>query len=220
MKLRGTCKEALGTAILGIAATGGSMATATAGQISGTYVITYETRCALSPPRATPTPAYFTFSTADGTANGYVLTPSGTDTATASANVRYESKAGKSQMKINSTNFTITDSFGAYHNIGLYGTSPASVAVFGTYTASGTYVDGTNVIDTSTTSTSVGADGVSMITTENIKNRYRTDDGGATFYNIVGRGTIRLQHNAALTNGYRDEHCAGTLLGHRVSTAF
>ncbi len=212
-------KSKLAAGMIGILMAGGLIGTAAAGQISGTYIVTYETRCALSPVRSTPTPAYFSFSTADGTANGYVQTPPGTDYATANTNVRYEHKTGKSQLKVNSTNFTITDSFGAYHNMALYGTSPASVSAFGTYTGSGTYVDGTNVIETSVTSTSVGADGVSMITTDNIKQRLRTDDSGVTIYNIIGRGTIRLQHNTT-ANTYRDEHCAGMLLGHRVSTSF
>jgi type II secretory pathway pseudopilin PulG len=191
--------------------------------IYGTYIVRYERTCVKGPARSTPTPSFFSFSTPDNVANGYVQVPPGYSQVDASNAIYKTSESGKYILVVNPTNNTTTSSNGVYHEFPdkPYYTQPVSVADFGTFSGSGnfTYVETNPFIDVNGTSTALNADGVGLTTTSNTVNRFRTQDGGATFFAITGRGSIRLSYQTP-SNTYRDSHCTGFVAGTRISTSY
>lgn len=225
-----SCGRSIGTIKLSAAMFGLALALATSvgsafaeQTISGTYAVKFERACVKGPYRLTPEPAFFSYSTPDNTPNGYVVGPAGVPNA--GNMVSRSDEAGSYLMVVNPINNTITMTGGTYRTIPVPGynlaTGRVALADFGTFTGSGSFVSTrhSSHIDTDVQTFALGGDGVSNSLTTNMKVRYETRDKGENFYSVIGRGSIRLQHNTP-ANVYRDVHCTGVTTGTRISRAY
>jgi hypothetical protein len=201
------------------AASFGSAFAAAPGPISGTYSVKYERTCVRSPIRPAATPAFFDFSTPDGTSYGFLNAPAGMTHAQATAVTSRTAETGTYIMVVNPITNTITTS-GNYHNIPLvaHATNPVAFADFGTFTGFGTFTQtpGNPSIDITSEVMAVVGDGVSQSRTTNMKYRFETRDRGDNIYSVTGRGSVRLQHNIT-ANWFRDVYCTSMSVGTKIS---
>jgi hypothetical protein len=189
--------------------------------IYGTYIVTDERTCIYSPSRSTPTPAYFEYSSSDSIGN--IVVGNGVPASTASTSTYRLTQAASYQMVVNPINNSVSITDGTYNLVPdiVFGTTPPIAAQFGIFTGSGTYTSSVaNSIDAELQTVSALTDGNTITSSSpGFPIRFRTLDGGVTFFTTPGRSAITLQFisGAAL---YRDRYCATTIVGRRVSTAY
>jgi hypothetical protein len=189
--------------------------------ISGTYAVKFDRACVRSPYRGSPAPAFFKYSTADGTQYGFVQAPAGMGYPEVSSVTNRSIETGSYVMVVNPLNSTITITDGHYHSVPLvpHATVPVSLADFGPFTGNGSFTGTGQALDVELQTLTLGPDGVAQSKNTNVKYRLETRDRGDNFFSLVGRGSIRLQH-ILTSNVYRDVHCTGITTGTRISRAF
>ena len=191
--------------------------------ISGTYAVKFDRLCVRSPGRLNALPSFFHYTTPDTQANGFLQAPPGMSTAEANAVTVRTAESGSYIMVVNPINNTMTLSNGTYHSIPMtvFATAPSvTVSDFGTFTGTGTFAAALNSpqIDVMFHTFTTAGDN-SLTDTTNVKYRLETRDKGDSFFSVVGRGSIRLQHNLT-GNFYRDTHCTGLTTGTRISKSY
>lgn len=139
-------------AACGVLAALSAIGVAHAGQIAGTYVGTYQRVCVIGPARATPTPACFSYSTAN-VSNGFVQMPNGISYNDSVNQVYRTYQTGKYRIKINPATATTVFDNVAFHSVPfsngwVQAQQIVVVANFGTFAGSDTFVEvGPTVLD-------------------------------------------------------------------------